>query len=379
MKVIIIGSAYPLRGGGITTFNERLAKAFADANHEVAIYSFSLQYPSIFFPGKTQYSEDTPPENLDIRVKINSINPFNWYKVGKEIRKLQPDLVVVRYWIPFMAPCLGTICRKIRKNKKTRIVAITDNIIPHEKFPFAKLLTRYFVKSCDAFVTMSKAVLNDLNRFDQKKPRTYHPHPLYDNYGDPVEKQTAKRHLNLKETSRYILFFGLIRPYKGLDLLLKAFADESVKKLGLKLIVAGEFYVDQKPYLDIIEQNNLHDSVLLHTHFIPNSQVADYFCAADLVVQPYKDATQSGVTQIAYHFNKPMVVTNVGGLPELVPDGKVGFVVNPDIHEISNAILRFYTENREQEFSENMNQEKQKFSWESLLETLLSEKLNVEN
>jgi len=369
-KVVIVGSAYPLRGGGIATYNERLAKAFIDNGDELIIHSFKLQYPGFLFPGKTQYSTEPPPEGLDIRVTVNSINPFNWYKIGREIRKLKPELVIIRFWIPFMGPCLGTIARKIRKNKHTKVIAIADNIIPHEKKPLDKILIKYFVKSVDGFIFMSKSVLNDLNVFDKLKPRKYCPHPLYDNYGEAVTKEIARKQLKLDIASNYILFFGFIRDYKGLDILLEAFGDKRIKELPLKLLVAGEFYTDPKPYWDIIKKHDLNDDVFMTNDFIPNNEVVNYFCAADLIVQPYKDATQSGVTQAAYHFDKPMVVTNVGGLPEMIPHGKVGYVVPPDKDNIVDAICNFYNMKKEDEFVENVKQEKLKYSWDNMIEKI---------
>jgi len=369
-KVVIVGSAYPLRGGGIATYNERLAKAFIDNGDELIIHSFKLQYPGFLFPGKTQYSNESPPEGLDIKVTVNSVNPFNWWKIGRRIRKLNADIVIIRFWIPFMGPCLGTISRKIRKNKHSKVIAIADNIIPHEKKPLDKILIRYFVKSVDAFIFMSKSVLEDLNVFDDKKPRKYCPHPLYDNFGEAISKEEARKKLNLDAGLNYILFFGFIRDYKGLDLLLEAFGDERIKELPLELLVAGEFYTDSKPYWDIIKKHKIEDKVHMTNDFIPNNEVVNYFCAADLIVQPYKDATQSGVTQTAYHFDKPMIVTNVGGLPEMIPDGKVGYVVPPEKDRIADAICDYYNMNKETEFVENVKTEKQKYSWDNMIEKI---------
>jgi glycosyltransferase involved in cell wall biosynthesis len=366
-KVIIIGTAYPFRGGGMSTYNERLARAYQQRGDDVTIFTFSLQYPGFLFPGKTQYSTDPPPEGLDIKVVINSVNPFNWFSVGYKIKRLKADLIIIRYWMPFMAPCLGTIARIIRRNRHSKVIAITDNIIPHEKMPGGNLLSRYFVKSCDGFVAMSRAVLNDLNKFDTVKPRVFSPHPLYDNFGASVSENLAKKTIGLEEDTKYILFFGFIREYKGLDLLIKAFADERFRQLPVKLLIAGEFYIDGKPYLDLIEALGLKEFIVLRTEFIENHEIVNYFCACDIVAQPYKDATQSGVTQIAYHFEKPMLTTNVGGLSEMVPDGIVGYVVNPIVNEISDALLRFFIENKEKEFSANAAIEKKRFSWELLL------------
>ena len=368
---MIIGAAHPLRGG-LATYNERLARAYIEKGWDVIIYTFSLQYPGFLFPGKSQYSVERVPAGLNIRVRVNSINPFNWKKAGKEIKKQRPDLVIVKFWIPFMAPCLGTICRIIRKNRHTKIVSIIDNLIPHERRPGDKLLIRYWVNSADGFIVMSRSVLAEINQFLTRKPRPtfFCPHPLYDSFGKSIPKSEAKERLGLDPGFSYLLFFGFIRDYKGLDLLLEAFADERLRSLPLKLIVAGEFYTDAKPYYELLDQLHLREHVIMRNEFIPDSAVADYFCASDIVVQPYKSATQSGVTQIAYHFNKPMIITNVGGLAEFVPDGKVGYIVEPVVSEIASAILRFFNERREDEFSANAAVEKQKYSWGKMLEAI---------
>jgi D-inositol-3-phosphate glycosyltransferase len=369
VKIVIIGSAYPLRGG-LATYNERLARAFIQKGNDVTIETFTLQYPSILFPGKTQYSESPAPKDLHIEVSINSINPFNWIKVGRKIRKQNPDIVIIKFWMPFMAPCFGKIARIIKKNSHTKIISIIDNIIPHEKRAGDRMLANYFVKAVDGFVAMSKSVLDDLETFDKNKSKIFCPHPLYDNFGEAIPKEFAKQKLGLDASKKYILFFGFIRDYKGLDLLLEAFSLCAEKDKSLRLIVAGEFYTDSKPYIEIIKKHHLEESILMHNDFIPDEKVSEYFCASDIVVQPYKDATQSGVTQIAFHFNKPMIVTDVGGLAEIVPNGKVGYIVKPIVSEISEAILRFYNENKEEEFSKNAAAEKMKYSWDKMVEAI---------
>jgi glycosyltransferase involved in cell wall biosynthesis len=369
MKIVLIGSAHPLRGG-LATFNERLIREYRNNGADASIYTFSLQYPSILFPGKTQISSEPAPENLPIFIKVNSINPFNWIKIGFELKKQKPDLVIVKFWMPFMAPCFGTICRIIKGNRHTRIITIIDNLIPHEHRIGDRLLSGYWIGSVDGCVAMSKSVLGDLEEFDAKMPKLFCPHPLYDNFGEPLQKQEALSLLGLDPGFHYVLFFGFIRDYKGLDLLLQAFADARLLQMKIKLLVAGEFYCDPKPYQEIISQHHLEDQVIMSNDFIPDSKVLNYFCAADLVVQPYKSATQSGVTQIAYHFNKPMIITNVGGLAEFVPHEKVGYVVNPDPSEIANTIVRFYEENKEAEFSSNAFVEKQKYLWKNMVETI---------
>ncbi len=369
-KIILLGTTWPFRGGGISTFNERLTKALINAGDEVIIYTFSLQYPSFLFPGKTQLSDQPAPEGLEIRIKVNSVNPFNWIAVGREIKQLKPDLLLVRYWTPFMAPCLGTIARICRKNKHTRIIAIADNIVPHEKHVFDTALTRFFTKSCNGFVTLSRSVLNDLKRFRPEAPMIYTLHPLYDIFGKIVNRDKALTRLNLSPDFRYLLFFGFIRDYKGLDWLLEAFADEKLRSFPVKLIVAGEFYTSSEKYLQLIKEKKLTSHVILRTDFIEEQDVANYFGAADMVVQPYKSATQSGVTQIAFHYNKPMLVTDVGGLGEIIPHGKVGYVVKPGPEAISEAIFDFYNNDKSDYFTANVIAEKEKFSWGTMVETI---------
>ncbi len=364
-----MGTAYPFRGG-LAVYNERIAKAFQEQGVKVKIFTFKLQYPNFLFPGKTQYADWEAPKDLDIEVEVNSVNPFNWIRVGKKIKRLQPDVLMIKYWLPFMAPCFGTIARIVRGNKSTKIISILDNIIPHEKRPGDMQFSRYFSKSVDAFVGMSKSVLNDLNIFDTQKPRSFCPHPLYDNFGAHVQREKAIENLNLDPEYCYILFFGLIRDYKGLDWLLEAFADERLRNYKVKLLVAGEFYSDEEKYTDLIKKFNLKDHVELHNRFIPDPEVGNYFGAADLIAQPYKSATQSGVTQIGYHFEKPMLVTNVGGLAEIIPDGKVGYVVEPNPTAIADKLVDFFENNRAPQFVDPIKEEKKKYAWSTMTGTI---------
>jgi D-inositol-3-phosphate glycosyltransferase len=369
MKVVILGSAHPLRGG-LAAYNERLAREFIRQGHSVIIYTFSLQYPGFLFPGTTQYSDQPPPDDLYIHVRVNSINPFNWWSVGREIKKLNADLLVIKYWLPFMAPCLGTIARIVKGNKKTKVVSVIDNIIPHEKRIGDFALSKYFVGSADGFIAQSRSVLDDLNKFDSSKPKIFSPHPLYDNFGPIVSKGEAIEKLGLEMNGQYILFFGFIRDYKGLDILLRAMADPRIKNSYTELIIAGEFYSDPQPYLDLIDQLGIRNKVIMRTDFIPDDMVRYYFCAADIVVQPYKHATQSGVTQICYHFNRPMLVSNVGGLPEIVPHDRVGYVCEPNAGEIAEYLNKFYMEHKEYLFSENIKAEKTKYTWAAMLDNI---------
>lgn len=369
MKIIIVGTAYPYRGG-LAAFNERLAQEYQNQGHEVEIYTFTLQYPSFLFPGKTQYSEELAPTGLKIFRRVNSCNPFNWLKVGREIAKKRPDLLITKFWLPFMAPCLGTIERQVRKNKHTRVISILDNVIPHEHRIGDKMFARYFVNSTQGFVSMSKSVLSDLRLFTTTKPAVFCPHPLYDHYGERLERNAALEKLGLPTDGRYVLFFGFIRAYKGLDLLLSAFAEARLKQSDIKLIVAGEFYGDPAPYLAQIKQLGIEDKVILRTDFIPDSSVNQYFSSADIVAQPYKTATQSGVTQIAFHFEKPMLVTNVGGLAEIVPHGKIGYVVEPDVNQIADALVDFFQNDKQTLFEQNIVEEKQKYAWNKMTDAI---------
>jgi glycosyltransferase involved in cell wall biosynthesis len=374
----IIGPAFPYRGG-IATFNERLTQEFLSMGFDVDIETFIVQYPSFLFPGKTQYNEKPAPEKLAIKRTINSVNPINWLKVGRRICEEKPDLVIIRYWLPFLAPCLGTIANLIRRNNHSVVICLADNVIPHEHRPGDRLLTNYFMQRIDGLIAMSQSVLKDGNSFRKNLPQGFCPHPIFDNYGEKLSFEVAKKRLKLDLNTRYLLFFGFIRDYKGLDLLISAFADGRLRKFPVKLLVAGEYYSSPEPYLQLIKEHMLEDFIELRTDFIPDDEVNLYFSAADMVVQPYKSATQSGVTQIGYHFNKPMLVTNVGGLSEIIPDGKIGYVVEPDSREIANALVDFYANDRLAEFETNIIDEKKKFSWSNMANTFLTVYNKIKN
>ena len=381
-SIIILGPAHPFRGGGITTFNERLATEFQEQSYEVTMYNFSLQYPAFLFPGKSQYSTEPPPAHLKILQKINSINPFNWINVGNELRKLKPDLIVVRYWLPLMGPALGSILRRVKKNRHTKVIAITDNVIPHEKRPGDQSFTRFFLKPCDAFITMSDKVMRDLKSVEPHKPAIQVAHPLYDNFGSAVSKEIARAALKIGNNESILLFFGFIRKYKGLDILLEAMRliKDQIPDSSFplpKLLIAGEYYEDEKVYQQKIDALGIRDMLILETHFITNSEVKNYFCAADVVVQPYRNATQSGVTPLAYHFEKPMIVTNVGALPDYVPHQRAGLVTDPDPASLAAAIQQYFVLG-EAFFLPQLREEKKKYSWHTLTEKIigLAENLN---
>lgn len=372
MRILILGTAHPYRGG-LAAYNERLASQFISEGHDIEVFTFSLQYPKLFFPGKTQYTEAPAPVNMKISRVLNSINPFNWIRTGYRIRSLNPDILVIKYWNPFMSPCFGTVARIAKRNKaaRTKIICIFDNVIPHEKSIIDRLLTSYFTGSIDGAIVMSRSVGEDLKSFRINIPVIFNPHPLYDNYGKLLPREEALNNLSLESGYSYLLFFGFIRAYKGLDLLLEAFSDNRLRSRKIRLIVAGEFYESDAPYRKIIEKNNLGDDVLIFDRFIREEEVSSLFSVADLIVQPYRTATQSGVTQIAYHFDKPMLVTDVGGLGEIVPDGKCGYVVKPDPQAIADAIEDFFVNNRKESFAKGVREEKAKFTWDKLTSSIL--------
>ena len=375
MKVVIVGPAYPLRGG-IADFNEALAIAFQKEGIQTSLYSFYFQYPKFLFPGKTQNAIGEANPELKISSTISSVNPLSWVSTANKIAAEKPDLVIIRYWLPFMAPSLGTIAKLLRR-KSITVIAITDNVIPHEKRTGDSMFTKYFVNNCDGFITMSKSVLNDLTKFTATTKKKFIPHPIYNIFGESVSKTEARQKLGIPVADKLILFFGFIRSYKGLDLLIEAMNENEVKKHNVRLLIAGEFYEDSKPYLDRIKELNVENRFILHTSFIGKEDVKNYFCAADLVVQPYKSATQSGITQIAYYFGRPMLVTNVGGLAEIVADKRVGYVTERNAMSIASAISDFYTNDRENEFSKNALVDREKFSWKTFINGILELKNEI--
>jgi glycosyltransferase involved in cell wall biosynthesis len=368
-KITILGTAYPYRGG-LASFNEMLARTFLKKGKQVNVKTFTVQYPSFLFPGKTQYSESAPPEEIDIERCVNSVNPLNWIKIGLHLKKERPDMVLVKYWTPFLAPCLGTICYLAKRNRHTKILSQLDNVVPHEGHFFDVWLTRYFIRAVDGFIYMSQQVKADLDKFTTSKPALFSPHPVFANFGERIARKEALAHLTLSDDVQYLLFFGIIRDYKGLDLLIDAWKQLKDKGLviGKKVIVAGEYYNNKEKYTAQITALGLQDDILVHDYFIRDDEVKYYFSVADVVVQPYKDATQSGVTQIAYQFSVPMIVTNVGGLAEIVPDGKSGFVADATPESIATAIEKFYACGGSEHFVETIREECKRFTWEAMTE-----------
>ena len=373
-SLVIIGPGWPLRGG-LAAFDHQLASTFKDKEVHSRIETFSLQYPSFLFPGTSQYTNEPAPKDINIHAGINSINPFNWMKMGLQLKRERPDLIIVRYWIPFLAPCLGMICRIAKSNKHTKVIAIVDNMVPHEKRMGDKMLTRYFAKSVDGFITMSNKVSEDVKQFSTK-PIVFSPHPIFNHFGEAISKEAARKVLSIGQDEKIILFFGYIRPYKGLDLLLNAMATNAIKDANIKLLIVGEFYEDAQPYHDLIKTLALEERLIIHSEFVPDNKVKNYVCAADFIIQPYKNATQSGVTPLAYYFEKPMLVTNVGALADSVPNGKVGEVVEPNADAIAKGIETLYN-NGAAYYADNIKEEMKKYSWSQMADNfiLLHQKL----
>ncbi len=363
--------------GGIAHFNTILFNYLARENN-IKIYSFKRQYPNFLFPGKTQFETGIPavkiPDDKNV-VSIDSVNPFNWIKYGLKIRKEKPDLLIFKYWIPFFAPCYFTLCLIAKLFRKTKVLFICDNVIPHEKRFGDKLLTKLAFSVVDYFVVLSKTVEQDLKKFNKKKPYVLTPHPIYNHFGEKVSKEVAKEFILKKynydfRNKKLLLFFGYIRRYKGLFYLLEAM-NNLKEHSEISLLVAGEFYEDETPYKEKVFNQALENNIKFISEFIPDDVVKYLFSACDCLVLPYTDATQSGIVQIAYYYDKPVIVTNVGGLSEIVINEKTGIIVDPnDSKAISEAILKFYNENLEATFIENIKKEKTKYSWEYFVNNL---------
>lgn len=370
MKICIIGTAYPYKGG-IAAFNERMAHELIACGHEVDILTFTLQYPGFLYPGKSQYSDGAAPD-LSIERGINTVNPLTWIKYGRKYRRRQYDLIISKFWLPVIGPALGTTIRQMVGSRSTKTISIIDNIIPHEKRPGDALFTTYFTRSVDGFVVMSHQVERDMTAFIDQQPVVYAPHPIYDSYGEILSRSEAMAHLGLDPQYEYVLFFGFIRKYKGLDLLLESFAVARRSRPSLRLIVAGEYYSDAAEYETLLDSLRIRDYVTMHTDFIPNEEVRYYFCAADLLAQTYRSATQSGISQLAIHFEKPILSTNVGGLPETTIHMETGYLVDVDVEQISQQMVDHFGGEQVRDFTAGIQKLKEQFSWSNFADQLVS-------
>jgi glycosyltransferase involved in cell wall biosynthesis len=370
MNVLLLGTAYPWRGG-IAHYIALLAQHLQKSRHHVEVVTFRRQYPSFLFPGKTQSETGDPGIVLPTESLIDSINPFNWIFVGWKLRKRNPDVVIFKYWLPFFGPCFGTICRIVKFRRPVKVIAICDNVLPHERRPGDVLLTRFAFGAVDGYIVQSDSVEHDLLKLVRHPRYKKVAHPIYEIFGEALSKHDARQRLHLSD-ERILLFFGYVRRYKGLDVLLEAMKIV-VSQLKVKLLVVGEFYDDEQPYRTQTEALGLQSSVQFVSEYISNNKVSEYFSAADCVVLPYRSATQSGIVQIAYNFNRPVIVTRVGGLAEIVPDGIAGFTVAPESPQVfAEAILKFYQENLEESFSNAVKKEKVKYSWDHLVQAIES-------
>jgi glycosyltransferase involved in cell wall biosynthesis len=367
MNILVIGTAYPLRGG-IAHYNALLATHLSKRHH-VDVVTFKRQYPKLLFPGKSQMETGDPGVPIKSEQLIDSINPINWIRVGLQLRKRRPDIVIFKYWLPFFGPCLGTICRIIRWRQSARVIAICDNVIPHEHRPGDRLFTRYTFRAVDGYIVQSDTVENDLKKMVQNPLYRKVAHPVYENFGPPIPKSEARRRLGLTGEN-FILFFGYVRRYKGLHTLIDAmkFVKENI---SATLLVVGEFYDTESDYREHITREDLGNIIHIISDYVPNEKVAEYFSAADVVVLPYHSATQSGIVQIAYNFNKPVIATDVGGLKEVVLDNLTGLIVPAENAEIlANAIIKFYDQKMEDRFSSRIQEEKKKYSWDSMVKAI---------
>lgn len=366
LKIAVVGPAHPYRGG-LASIMETMAREFQSRGYDVDILTFTLQYPSLLFPGKSQTVDTPAPSDLNIRRRVSTINPFSWLSVGRELCKAKPDIVLMKYWTPFMAPCFGSIARLARRNNHTKVICQIDNVEPHEHHIIDKPFNRYYLNSVDGFIYMSEQVHGELKAYTSA-PALFSPHPMFEHFGSRVSRDEACSELGLDPSQRYAMFFGLIRDYKGLDTLLEAWAD--FRRDGYKLLIAGEFYASRDKYIDMINRLGLESEVVMHDYFIPDDRVKYYFSAADCVVLPYKSATQSGVTQICYNFCTPVIVTNVGGLAEIVPDGRVGYVCEPTKGGVLRALEQIYACDTLARFAEAMTEERKRFSWGAMCDKI---------
>lgn len=365
-RIALVGSLPPYRGG-IAHFTTQTWQVLAARGHEVHGVSFSRQYPGLLFPGSTQYEPQPVPTPGPVQRWIDSVGPASWVRSGRRLRALAPDAVVFNYWMPFFGPAYGTVLRQSRAPG----IGIIHNAIPHERRPFDRALGRWFLSACRGFVVLSEEVEHDLRALGHEAPIVRVPHPIYDRFGPAPTREDARRQLGLDPERPLLLFFGYVRAYKGLDDLIDALARVHRTRPEVQLLVAGEFYEDEERTRSRIRDLGLEASVHLRAGYLPDDAVAPCFAAADAVVQPYRSATQSGVAQIAYHFGRAMILTDVGGLAEIVPHEIAGLVVPPaNVPALAAAIERFYAEELESHLAENVRNRRKLFSWDRLAEAI---------
>ena len=367
MKIVLVGPFPPFRGG-ISDLNAALADHLSK-RHEIHAINFTTQYPKVLFPGKTQFKKGDSAQEVDSIRCLSSINPFSWRKTAYKIIDIDPDLVLFRFWLPFFAPAFSGVAKKIRKYSDATIMVICDNIIPHEERLLDTRLTKRFFGFIDSFIVLSKKVENELLSFVPEAKYKYSPHPIYSIFNNTLSKEQAKAELKLA-TKKVLLFFGLIREYKGLDILINAMEKIKTELEDYTLLIVGECYENENKYTELIKKAGITDNVKCHYSFIPDNEVGKYFSAADVVVLPYKTASQSGIVQIAYHFDTPVIVSNVGGLPEIVDEGKTGYCVEPNSNAFAKAIKAFYENDNISEMNSNISEYKSQFSWDAMVKAI---------
>ena len=367
-RIVLVSPMYPYRGG-IAHLSETLAAGLIARGHRVHAITFTRQYPEFLFPGRTQYETGADTERaVEAERVIDSINPLSWRKAVKRIRELGAEVVIFRYWMPFFAPVFGTMARKLARSNITSLVVV-DNALPHERRLGDIALGRYFFKAVQGCVVMSSSVDKDLDELGVSCPRAFAPHPVYDIFGKAASQTHARSKLQLDKNLPVILFFGFVRRYKGLHILLDSMQQVRAALPDIRLIVAGEFYEDEASYRDKVESLGLSGQVRFVNEYIPKDKVADYFAAANVVVQPYLSATQSGVAQVAYQFDVPVITTDVGGLAEVVPHEESGLIVPPnDPSALAKAIVRYFVEGMQDDLVEGVRRHKQSLGWDRLLD-----------
>jgi glycosyltransferase involved in cell wall biosynthesis len=384
MRILLVGTAYPLRGG-IAHYIALLRDALVRRGHEVRILTFKRQYPKLLFPGKSQEEADSNSDaTLAAReeqlsatdIVIDSIDPLSWLRAGAVAATFQPDLILFKYWMPFFAPAYGVIARVAKRRAKRRgqrvprIVFIADNVIPHETRPGDMQLTHFAFRVVDHFIVHSDAVERELLQVEPHAKHTKLPHGIFEIFGKPIARDDARRILGLPQDAPVILFFGYIRKYKGLDLLLRAAPALIQRMPDLRIVVAGEFYGNEAEHRSLIASLGLREkNLLLATDYIPNEEVSKYFAAANVVVLPYRSATQSGIVPIAYQFDRPVIVTDVGGLRESVEDRVSGLIAHEATPEaIAEEVLRFFNDNMEAQLARGVADQRKKYSWDTMAE-----------
>ena len=367
-RITLLGPLWPYRGG-IVHFLVSMARGLTARGHEVDAVTFRRQYPESLFPGKTQLDPGPAPSDLPEAPRLlDTLNPLSWRRTADEIASSEAEVVIFKYWMPFFAPALGTVARRLRRRGIT-VLCVVDNAIPHERRPGDLLLGRFVLGACDGLIVMSDKVRSDLDRLGIDAPVRQIAHPVYDVFGEAVPKDEARRQLGLPPDAPLFLFFGFIRRYKGLHVLLDAVPALRERVPEARVLVAGEFYADEDALRAQAEP--LGEAVRLDADYIPDEQVGLYFCAADAVVQPYVTATQSGVAQIAFHYGRPVITTDVGGLAEIVPDGEAGLVVPPENPAaLADALARFVEDDLAETRAAGVRRERENYSWDRLYEAI---------